>query len=60
MLAGALHVLGTQLVQWLNATHPYWARRGGRDHIWLFTHDEGACWAPTALKDSIWLTHWGR
>ncbi|KAG2450529.1 hypothetical protein HYH02_005030 [Chlamydomonas schloesseri] len=35
-------------------------RRGGRDHIWLFTHDEGACWAPSVIKDSVWLTHWGR
>ncbi|PNH07497.1 putative glucuronosyltransferase, partial [Tetrabaena socialis] len=45
---------------WVNATFPYWARRGGRDHLLLFTHDEGACWAPTVAKDAIWLTHWGR
>ena len=34
-------------------------RRGGRDHIWLFTHDEGTCWAPAAIKNSIILGHWG-
>ncbi|KAG2494840.1 hypothetical protein HYH03_007080 [Edaphochlamys debaryana] len=47
-------------VEWINATHPFWQRRGGRDHVFLFTHDEGACWAPTVLNNSIWLTHWGR
>ncbi|GIL77471.1 hypothetical protein Vretimale_2966 [Volvox reticuliferus] len=47
-------------LDWINTTYPYWRRRGGRDHIWLFTHDEGACWAPTAINASIWLTHWGR
>ena len=39
---------------------PHTQRRNGRDHIFLFTHDEGACWAPTVLNTSIWLTHWGR
>ena len=30
-------------------------------HIFLFAHDEGACWAPQELYDhSIILTHWGR
>ncbi|KAG2494839.1 hypothetical protein HYH03_007079 [Edaphochlamys debaryana] len=47
-------------VEWVNATHPFWQRRGGRDHVFLFTHDEGACWAPNVLNNSIWLTHWGR
>lgn len=33
----------------------------GRDHIWLATHDEGACWFPTEVyNNSIILTHWGR
>lgn len=33
----------------------------GADHIWLFAHDEGACWAPKELyENSIILTHWGR
>ncbi|KXZ53464.1 hypothetical protein GPECTOR_7g914 [Gonium pectorale] len=49
-----------ETVDWINANYPFWGRRGGRDHIWLFPHDEGACWAPTVLKDSVWLTHWGR
>jgi hypothetical protein len=36
-------------------------RTGGADHIWLFNHDEGACWAPTEVYNaSIILTHWGR
>jgi hypothetical protein len=35
-------------------------RRGGRDHIWLTTHDEGSCWVPAAIRPSIILSHWGR
>ena len=36
-------------------------RHGGRDHIWLMSHDEGACYAPSEIYDvSIFLTHWGR
>ncbi|KXZ53465.1 hypothetical protein GPECTOR_7g915 [Gonium pectorale] len=49
-----------ETVDWINTTYPFWQRRGGRDHIWIFAHDEGSCWAPTVLKDSVWLTHWGR
>ena len=31
------------------------------NHIFLFPHDEGACWAPKVLYDNaIILTHWGR
>ena len=35
-------------------------RRGGRDHIWLVTHDEASCWVPAAIRSSIILSHWGR
>ena len=45
---------------WIDANYPFWKRRGGRDHIWTFPHDEGACWAPNSIVSSIWLTHWGR
>ncbi|KAG1663565.1 hypothetical protein FOA52_013185 [Chlamydomonas sp. UWO 241] len=38
----------------------YWERRGGRDHIWLMAHDEGACYAPSEIWPGIMLTHWGR
>ena len=47
--------------RYLQKTWPWWNRRQGRDHIWLFSHDEGACWAPTEVYNtSIILTHWGR
>jgi hypothetical protein len=47
--------------RWVQQHHPYWNRSGGADHIWLFTHDEGACWAPSEVYNtSIILTHWGR
>ncbi|GIL47978.1 hypothetical protein Vafri_4701 [Volvox africanus] len=49
-----------EVVEWIDKTYPFWRRHGGRDHIWLFTHDEGACWAPKVLENSTWLTHWGR
>ena len=40
---------------------PYWARSGGRDHLFLFSHDEGGCWAPAEIaRDAVLLTHWGR
>ncbi|KAG2445204.1 hypothetical protein HYH02_008672 [Chlamydomonas schloesseri] len=51
----------SELHGWLQTKLPYWNRRGGRDHIWLMAHDEGACWMPKAVYDtSIVLTHWGR
>ncbi|KAG2486464.1 hypothetical protein HYH03_014911 [Edaphochlamys debaryana] len=46
---------------WIRQHFPYWDRRGGRDHIWLMTHDEGACYAPSEIYNvSTMLTHWGR
>ncbi|GLI69588.1 hypothetical protein VaNZ11_014247 [Volvox africanus] len=49
-----------EIVEWIDKMHPFWRRRGGRDHIFLFPHDEGACWAPNVLLNATWLTHWGR
>ena len=50
-----------QAKRWVQQHFPYWNRTNGADHIWLFTHDEGACWAPTEVANtSILLTHWGR
>ena len=45
---------------YIAATYPYWARRAGRDHLWYFGHDEGACFAPHEIRESILVTHWGR
>ncbi len=53
-------VLMLEAKRWIEKTHPWWRRRGGRDHIWLATHDEGSCWVPSALRSSIILSHWGR
>lgn len=46
--------------RWVEQHHPWWNRRGGRDHVWLVTHDEGSCWVPSELRPSIILSHWGR
>lgn len=40
---------------------PYWNASGGRDHIFLFSHDEGGCFAPKPVAEAaILLSHWGR
>jgi hypothetical protein len=50
-----------EVLDWLRTTYPYWNRTGGADHVWLFSHDEGGCWAPSEVyNNSIVLTHWGR
>ncbi|KAI8471681.1 MAG: hypothetical protein J3K34DRAFT_506016 [Monoraphidium minutum] len=50
-----------ELLRHVQSAYPYWSRSQGRDHVWLFSHDEGACWAPAEVyRNSIILTHWGR
>ncbi|RCV46313.1 hypothetical protein SETIT_9G521600v2 [Setaria italica] len=39
--------------------YPYWNRTSGRDHIWFFSWDEGACYAPREIWNSMMLVHWG-
>lgn len=39
--------------------YPYWNRSSGRDHIWFFSWDEGACYAPKEIWNSMMLVHWG-
>ncbi|KAJ0982339.1 hypothetical protein J5N97_010594 [Dioscorea zingiberensis] len=39
--------------------YPYWNRSLGRDHIWFFSWDEGACYAPKEIWNSMMLVHWG-
>lgn len=46
--------------QWLQQQYPFWNRTGGRDHVWLVSHDEGSCWVPRELRRGIILSHWGR
>ena len=44
--------------EYIQKTYPFWDRHAGRDHIWLWSWDEGACAAPAAIKNSILLSHW--
>ena len=41
----AMRVALAALAQ-IRAEQPYWNASGGADHLFLFSHDEGACWAP--------------
>jgi hypothetical protein len=45
-------------MEWVE-TLPFWARRGGADHMFLMSHDEGACWAPQRVWPAMMLTHYG-
>lgn len=47
-------------LSWIRQHHPYWERNGGRDHLFAFPHDEGACVAPIELENATMLTSWGR
>eukprot|EP00884_Botryococcus_braunii_P008777 jgi/Botrbrau1/17900/Bobra.50_1s0001.1 len=54
-------MMALEAKRWLETHLPYWGRKGGSDHIWLFPHDEGPCWAPAEVwENSIVLSHWGR
>ncbi|GIL69673.1 hypothetical protein Vretifemale_506 [Volvox reticuliferus] len=53
-------MLQREAMRWLNATFPWFARRGGRDHIWLNPHDEGACYVWKDIWPGVMLSHWGR
>ncbi|KAI4325685.1 hypothetical protein MLD38_031063 [Melastoma candidum] len=39
--------------------YPFWNRSSGKDHIWFFSWDEGACYAPKEIWNSMMLVHWG-
>ncbi|KAJ0961168.1 hypothetical protein J5N97_000852 [Dioscorea zingiberensis] len=39
--------------------YPHWNQSSGRDHIWFFSWDEGACYAPKEIWNSMMLVHWG-
>ncbi|KAF5750199.1 Exostosin family protein isoform 1 [Tripterygium wilfordii] len=39
--------------------YSFWNRSSGRDHIWSFSWDEGACYAPKEIWNSMMLVHWG-
>ena len=46
----------------IDAAHPFWARRGGADHVFLITSDRGGCHlrALPQLNRSLLLAHYLR
>jgi hypothetical protein len=48
-------------LNYIKTAHPWWNASRGADHVWMFAHDEGACWAPAEVyRRSIIITHWAR
>ena len=45
---------------YVQASWPYWDRRGGRDHVFWAGNDQGICWGADAVRDSIRIVHYGR
>ncbi|KNA04137.1 hypothetical protein SOVF_202460 isoform C, partial [Spinacia oleracea] len=39
--------------------YPYWERSSGKNHIWILSWDEGACYAPKEIWNSVMFVHWG-
>ncbi|CAI7857568.1 unnamed protein product [Closterium sp. NIES-53] len=48
-----------QALEHIRSAYPFWNRTQGRDHIWSFPWDEGACSAPKDVFNGIMLSHWG-
>ena len=47
------------LIAAVRASHPYWDRSGGRDHVFFFSSDQGACGMAEVGKEPIFITPWG-
>jgi len=56
----AVAKLYQEAYEWVSRALPYWNRTGGRDHVTTFAFDEGACFAPQALRNATLLTRWGQ
>eukprot|EP00850_Spirogloea_muscicola_P011004 SM000066S20479 [mRNA] locus=s66:617960:624215:- [translate_table: standard] len=48
-----------EALEHIRSNYTYWDKHGGKDHIWVFPWDEGACMAPRSIWPSILLSHWG-
>ena len=55
---GAVEMLAAAQA-YVAASGPFWDRRGGSDHVWLISLEEGACAAPRALRSSVLVDHAG-
>mmetsp|Transcript_463 Transcript_463/g.1206 ORF Transcript_463/g.1206 Transcript_463/m.1206 type:complete len:785 (+) Transcript_463:202-2556(+) len=56
----AMHLF-VDALEHIQRNFPHWKKSGGADHLFLFAHDEGGCWAPAEIaKRAVILSHWGR
>ena len=61
-----------EALSYIRKKYPFWDRKGGQDHVWIFSYDQGVCMDVVSdrsqetlisqkllrkLKDSIVLTH---
>ena len=61
-----------EALSYIRTNYPFWDRKGGKDHVWIFSHDQGVCMDVVSdrsqetpisqkllkqLEDSIVLTH---
>lgn len=56
-----------KVIERLKAAGPWWDRHGGKDHIFVISHDQGMCDSSSHLvlfnqhlSNSVVLQHWGR
>lgn len=55
------HDVAIAAARWVAATHPWWNASQGRDHVYAFAWDYGACWVGghPLLRRSVFLSHFG-
>ena len=52
-------LLMLEALHYIREAFPFWNASAGRDHVWMMLHDEGPCFCPLAIRQSILLTHYG-